>query len=86
MGEDSWMTETEFATCRRIFQALHEATREGPNVEGRLDWTIFDNSERERGYSRRSVFRNVEGEPLQRIPGQAAYWRRDVIAKNGRAI
>jgi len=55
-------------------------------VEGRLDWTIFDNSERERGNSRRSVFGNVEGEPLQRIPGQTAYWRRDVIAKNGRAI
>jgi len=66
------MAETAFATCRRIFQTLRGPVREDPNVEGRLVWTIFDNSERERGSSRRSIIGQVEGEPPQPILGPSA--------------
>jgi len=76
------MTETAFATCRRIFQALPEAIQEGPYMQWRFVWTVFDNSEREPDSSHRSVIGYVESEPLQCIPGQSAYWYRDVIAKN----
>lgn len=55
-------------------------------MQGRLVWTIFDNSEREPVHSRRSVIGHVGGEPPQRIQGQNADWHRDVIAKNGLAI
>jgi len=80
------MTETAFAGIRRVFRALPEAIQEGSNVQGRLVWTIFDNSERVPVHSRRSVIGQVGGEPPQRIRGQSADWHRDVIAKNGLAI
>lgn len=64
-------------------QALHEAIQEGANVHGYFVWSIFDNFEWERGYSRRFGLVRVDYETLQRIPKQSAYWYRDVIKRNG---
>lgn len=64
-------------------QALHEAIQEGANIHGYFVWSIFDNFEWERGYSRRFGLVRVDYQTLQRIPKQSAYWFRDVIARNG---
>lgn len=64
-------------------QALHEAIQEGANMQGYFVWSIFDNFEWERGYSRRFGLVRVDYQTLQRIPKQSAYWFRDVIARNG---
>lgn len=64
-------------------QALHEAIQEGANVHGCFVWSIFDNFEWERGYSRRFGLVRVDYETLQRIPKQSAYWFHDVIKRNG---
>jgi beta-glucosidase len=64
-------------------QALHEAIQEGANVHGYFVWSIFDNFEWERGYSKRFGLVRVDYETLQRFPKQSAYWYRNVIAQNG---
>ena len=64
-------------------QALHQAIREGANVKGYFVWSIFDNFEWERGYSRRFGLVRVNYETLERIPKQSAHWYRNVIDNNG---
>ena len=67
---------------RAHIRSLHEAIEEGANVHGYIAWSILDNFEWERGYSRRFGLVRVDYETLERIPKQSAYWYRDVIAKN----
>lgn len=67
-------------------QALHEAIQEGANVHGYFVWSVFDNFEWERGYSKRFGLVRVDYKTQQRIPKQSAYWFREVIAKNGFSV
>jgi beta-glucosidase len=67
-------------------QALHEAIQEGANVKGYFVWSIFDNFEWERGYSKRFGLVRIDFETLERIPKQSAHWYGRVIANNGFTI
>ena len=71
---------------RAHIRSLHEAIEEGANVHGYFAWSILDNFEWERGYSRRFGLVRVDYETLERIPKQSAYWYRDVIASNAISI
>ena len=71
---------------RAHIRSLHEAIEEGANVHGYFAWSILDNFEWERGYSRRFGLVRVDYETLERIPKQSAYWYRDVIATNAISI
>jgi len=71
---------------RAHIRSLHEAIEAGANVQGYFAWSILDNFEWERGYSRRFGLVRVDYETLERIPKQSATWYRDVIANNAVAI
>ncbi len=62
--------------------ALHESIQKGANVQGYFVWSILDNFEWERGYSKRFGLVRVDTDTLKRIPKQSAYWYRDVIREN----
>ena len=55
---------------------------EGANVHGYFVWSVFDNFEWERGFSKHFGLVRVNYETLKRIPKQSAYWFRNVIAQN----
>lgn len=62
--------------------ALHEALKEGANVHGYYTWSVFDNFEWERGYSKRFGLVRVNYQTLERIPKLSAHWYRNVIRDN----
>jgi beta-glucosidase len=59
--------------------ALHEAIGEGANVGGYYHWSILDNFEWERGYSKTFGLVRVEPKTLKRIPKLSASWYSQVI-------
>jgi len=63
--------------------ALHEAIQEGANVHGYYLWSIMDNFEWERGYSKTFGLVRIEPKTLRRIPKLSASWYKDVINNNG---
>jgi beta-glucosidase len=71
---------------RAHLRSLHEAIEEGANVHGYITWSILDNFEWERGYSKRFGLVRVNYETLTRTPKQSAYWYRDVIVNNAVSI
>ncbi len=58
---------------------LQEAIEEGADVRGYYVWSVLDNFEWERGYSKKFGLIRVDFQTLERIPKQSAYWYRDVI-------
>ena len=66
--------------------ALHEAIQDGANVHGYFVWSILDNFEWERGYSKRFGLVRVDPDTLNRTPKQSAYWYRDAIRNNAITI
>ena len=71
---------------RAHLRSLHAAIDEGANVHGYFAWSILDNFEWERGYSKRFGLVRVDYETLERTPKQSAYWYRDLIANNAVSI
>ncbi len=71
---------------RAYIIALHEAILEGANVHGYFVWSILDNFEWERGFSKRFGLVRVDLDTLKRTPKQSAFWYRDVIRENGITI
>jgi beta-glucosidase len=67
---------------RAHLRSLHQAIEEGANVHGYFAWSILDNFEWERGYSKRFGLVRVNYETFTRTPKQSAYWFRHVIASN----
>ena len=63
--------------------ALHEAIQQGANVQGYYVWSILDNFEWERGYSKKFGLIRVDPETLERIPKHSAAWYSEVIRNNG---
>lgn len=63
--------------------ALHEAIQEGANVKGYYVWSILDNFEWERGYSKKFGLIRIDPKTLDRIPKHSAAWYSDVIKNNG---
>lgn len=62
--------------------ALHEAIHEGVNVRGYYTWSLFDNFEWERGYSKRFGLVRVNYDTLERTPKMSAHWFKDIIENN----
>ena len=62
--------------------ALHEAIEEGANVHGYYVWSILDNFEWERGYSKKFGLIRVDLDTFQRTPKQSYYWYHNVIKEN----
>ena len=67
-------------------RSLLEAIEDGADVNGYIAWSILDNFEWERGYSKRFGLVRVDYDTLERIPKQSAYWYRDVIESNAISI
>jgi beta-glucosidase len=67
-------------------QALHQAILEGANVHGYSVWSLFDNFEWERGYSRRFGLVRVDYPTQRRIPKRSAQWYSEVIGQNALTI
>lgn len=63
-----------------------QAIDTGVNVKGYFVWSIFDNFEWERGFSKRFGLVRVNYETLKRVPKQSAYWYREVIRSNSLSI
>ncbi len=59
--------------------ALQEAIEAGADVRGYYVWSVLDNFEWERGYSKKFGLIRVDFQTLERIPKQSAYWYRNVI-------
>jgi beta-glucosidase len=65
--------------------ALHDAIQLGADVKGYYVWSIMDNFEWERGYSKKFGLVRIETGTLRRIPKHSAAWYSDVIKNNGLA-
>lgn len=63
-----------------------QAIELGVNVKGYFVWSVFDNFEWERGFSKRFGLVRVNYETLRRVPKQSAYWYREVIRSNSLTI
>ena len=63
--------------------ALHEAMQQGAKVNGYFVWSILDNFEWERGYSKTFGLVRVDPKTLNRIPKLSASWYREVIKNQG---
>jgi beta-glucosidase len=61
--------------------AIHRAIAEGVPVEGYFVWSLLDNFEWARGYSRRFGLVYVDYPTLERLPKSSFYWYRDFIAR-----
>jgi beta-glucosidase len=66
--------------------ALHQAISEGANVRGYFVWSIFDNFEWERGYSKRFGLVRLDYRTQRRIPKQSAHWYSNVIKQNAISV
>jgi beta-glucosidase len=71
---------------RRHLAAVERAVDAGVDVRGYCAWSLLDNFEWDRGYSKRFGIVYVDYETQTRIPKQSARWYRDLIAtrKRGR--
>ncbi|QTF06593.1 beta-glucosidase [Brenneria izadpanahii] len=67
---------------RRYLTALQQAIAEGCDVRGYFAWSLLDNFEWGRGYSKRFGLVYMDYPTLQRIPKQSYYWLQRVIAGN----
>lgn len=62
--------------------AMHQAIAEGCDVRGYFAWSLMDNFEWGRGYSKRFGLVYTDYPTLQRIPKQSYYWLQQVIKNN----
>jgi beta-glucosidase len=71
---------------RRHLAAVERAVDAGVDVRGYCAWSLLDNFEWDRGYSKRFGIVYVDYKTQRRIPKQSALWYRDLIAarKRGR--
>jgi beta-glucosidase len=65
---------------RRHVAAVERAIRAGVDVRGYCAWSLLDNFEWDRGYSKRFGIVYVDYETQRRVPKQSALWYRDLIA------
>jgi beta-glucosidase len=64
------------------FSAAAQALREGVDLRGYFVWSLLDNFEWAKGYSKRFGLVFVEYGSQRRIPKSSAYWYRELIARN----
>jgi beta-glucosidase len=68
---------------QRYLEAASRAINEGVNLRGYFVWSLLDNFEWTKGYSKRFGIIRVDYETQERIWKKSSYWYRDVIANNG---
>jgi len=61
-------------------EAVGRAVAEGAPVKGYFVWSLFDNFEWARGYSKRFGIVYIDYPTLERVPKDSFYWYRDLIA------
>ncbi len=66
----------------RHIRAVHAAIERGADIRGYLVWSLIDNFEWAKGYSKRFGIVRVDYDTQKRTPKDSAYWYRDVIARN----
>jgi beta-glucosidase len=64
------------------FSAAAQALREGVDLRGYFVWSLLDNFEWAKGYSKRFGLVFVEYGSQRRIPKSSAHWYRELIARN----
>ena len=64
---------------RRHLSAVHRAMHRGVDVRGYQVWSLLDNFEWARGYSKRFGIVYVDYETLERIPKNSAIWYSELI-------
>jgi beta-glucosidase len=70
---------------RRHLAAVARALNDGVDIRGYCAWSLLDNFEWDRGYSKRFGIVYVDYETQRRIPKQSALWYQELIARrNGR--
>jgi beta-glucosidase len=62
---------------------VHAAIERGADVRGYLVWSLMDNFEWAKGYSKRFGIVRVDYDTQVRTPKDSAYWYREIIAHNG---
>lgn len=60
-------------------QAVADAADDGVPVDGYFAWSLLDNFEWERGYTKRFGLIRVDYDTLKRLPKASAHWYRSVI-------
>jgi beta-glucosidase len=65
------------------FRAAHRALADGVDLRGYFVWTLIDNFEWARGYSKRFGLVYVDYETQRRIPKASARWFSEVTRRNG---
>jgi beta-glucosidase len=70
------------AYLRSHLEEVAHAIADGVDVRGYCAWSLLDNFEWERGYSKRFGIVYVDYETLRRIPKASALWYRELIAAN----
>jgi beta-glucosidase len=68
---------------RAHLSAAHAAIQAGANLAGYFHWSLMDNFEWARGFSKRFGLIYVDFSDLSRVAKDSFYWYRDVIARNG---
>lgn len=71
---------------RRYLVELRRACADGVDVRGYFQWSILDNFEWAEGYKERFGLVHVDYQTQQRTPKDSAYWYKNIIASNGRAL
>ncbi len=72
-------------TKRHLLQ-LRRCIEEQIDVRGYFHWSLLDNFEWSKGFSKRFGLIYVDFQTQRRVMKQAAYWYKDVIASNGRSL
>lgn len=67
-------TSTRLAYLRDHLLAVADAQEEGADVRGYLTWSLLDNFEWARGYTKRFGIVRVDYDTLERIPKASALW------------
>lgn len=68
---------------RQHFEQAHRAIKDGVKLDGYYVWSLMDNFEWARGYSKRFGLIFIDYKSLKRIWKKSALWYKDVIENNG---
>ncbi|WP_147680963.1 GH1 family beta-glucosidase [Actinomyces ruminicola] len=71
------------AYIRDHLVAVHDAIADGVRVDGYLVWSLMDNFEWARGYTKRFGIVRVDYDTLERTPKASAEWFSEVVRNNG---
>ena len=75
--------EDRISYLKRYLQASHRAIEKGVKLKGYFVWSLMDNFEWIKGYSKRFGLIRVNYETQERIWKKSAQWYQEVITGNG---